>query len=137
MTITVCGSLTFHKEIRAAQRALEKLGHRALVPKSIRLIEEEGYRKPQTVKERLAAEKKYNFIGEHFKKIEEADAILVVNPEKHGIADYIGGNTFLEMGIAYYLGKKIYVLYDLPDMEYKLELFSMKPVCLHGTYAAL
>lgn len=132
MIIAVCGSLTFYKEIREAQKKLEALGHKALVPKSIRLIEEEGYKKPQTVAERLRAEAQHHFISEHFKKVEESDAVLVVNPDNHGISGYIGGNTFLEMGIAFYLGKKIYLLNPIPKMDYELELASMHPVVLNG-----
>lgn len=132
MILAVCGSLTFYKEIRNAQQALQRLGHTAHVPKSIRMIEEEGYKKPQTVKERLAAEAKHNFISEHFSLIESSDAILVVNPDHHGISGYIGGNTFLEMGVAFYLKKPIYVLNPLPSMGYELELAAMHPVVLHG-----
>ncbi len=137
MTIAVCGSLTFYKEIREAQKKLEALGHRALVPKSIRLIEEEGYIKPKTVSERLAAEAKYHFISEHFAKVEQSDAILVVNPENHGIPGYIGGNTFLEIGVAFYLKKKIYFLYVIPHMAYELELASMYPTVLDGDLSAI
>lgn len=132
MIIAVCGSLTFYKEIRDIQRKLETLGHTALIPKSIRMIEEEGYKKPQTVQERLKAEETYHFISEHFKKVEQADGILVVNLDNNGIHGYIGGNTFLEIGIAFYLGKKIYFLNPIPHMGYELELASMYPVVLHG-----
>lgn len=137
MIIAVCGSLTFYKEIREVQQSLIALGHDALIPKSIRLIEEEGYKKPQTVRERLAAETKYHFISEHFKKVEQADAILVVNLDNHGIPNYIGGNTFLEIGIAFYLGKKIYFFNPIPHMEYELELASMYPVVLHGNFSKI
>ena len=137
MIIAVCGSLTHHKDLRAAQLALEKLGHTALVPKSLDLIEKQGYKKPVTVEERLAAEAKYNFISEHFKKIETADAILVVNMEKNGVAGYIGGNTFLEMGVAFYLKKKIYTLHPIPPVSYELELASMHPVVLDGDLSKL
>src|SRR5690348_4842751 len=106
MIIAICGSLTHHKAMREAQKAVEALGHTTFVPKSLELIENEGFQKPETVEERLAAEAKYNFISEHFKKIEKSEAILVVNMEKNGIAGYIGGNTFLEIGIAFYLHKK-------------------------------
>jgi hypothetical protein len=132
MTIAICGSLTFYKAIRDTQKQLAALGHRGLVPKSIRLMEEEGYQKPKTVVERLKAEATYHFISEHFRKVERSDAILIVNPKNHGIAGYIGGNTFLEMGVAYYLGKKIYVMNPLPHMGYELELASMHPIILNG-----
>jgi len=132
MTIAICGSLTFHKEMRKAQKELETFGHRVLVPKSLTLIENEGYQKPKTVEERLKAEAKYDFIREHFKQVEESDAVLVVNPENKGIVGYIGGNSFLEMGIAFYLGKKIYLMYPVPHMDYELELASMHPIELSG-----
>ncbi|MBP9814480.1 hypothetical protein KBC80_04810 [Candidatus Woesebacteria bacterium] len=130
MTIAVCGSLVFHKEMREVQKQLEVLGHSVFVPKSLDLIEKQGFVKPVTVEERLAAEAKYDFIREHFKKIEKADAVLVVNPRHHDIDGYIGGNTFLEIGIAFYLGKKIYFQYATPKMGYELELASMHPMVL-------
>ncbi|MEK7533081.1 MAG: hypothetical protein AAB542_01490 [Patescibacteria group bacterium] len=132
MTIAICGSLSFHRDMRRIQRALETLGHKTIVPKSLRLIESEGFQKPRTVSERLAAEAKYDFIREHFRNIEQSDVILVVNPKHHKIAGYIGGNTFLEMGIAFYLGKTIYLLNPIPRMDYELELAAMHPVVLSG-----
>ena len=132
MTIAVCGSLVFHKEMRAVQKLLESAGHTVFVPKSLDLIEQQGFQKPVTVEERLAAEAKYDFIREHFKKIEKADGVLVVNPRHHDIDGYIGGNTFLEIGIAFYLGKKIYLQYGIPKMGYELELASMHPIVLSG-----
>ena len=132
MTIAVCGSLVFHKEMREIQKLLEALGHTVYVPKSLDLIEQQGFVKPTTVEERLAAEAKYDFIREHFKKIEESDCVLVVNPRHHDIDGYIGGNTFLEIGIAFYLGKKIYLQYAIPKMGYELELAAMHPIVLHG-----
>lgn len=137
MKIAICGSLTFHTEMRLVQKELESRGHIVLAPKSLDLIEKGDFHKPTTIDERLAAEAKYDFIREHFRKIEQADAILVVNPDNHGVAGYIGGNTFLEMGIAFYLGKQIYVLNPLPHMAYELELASMHPVILHGDVASV
>ena len=132
MKIAVCGSLTFHHEMREVEKALRSLGHTPLVPKSLDLIDTHGFKKPETVSERLAAEDHYDFIREHFRKIEQAEAVLVVNPPKNGIEGYIGGNTFLEMGIGFYLGKKLYVLYALPRMGYELELASMRPAVIGG-----
>jgi nucleoside 2-deoxyribosyltransferase len=123
--------------MRAAESTLRAAGHTPLVPKSLTLIETKGFKKPATVAERLVAEKKYDFIREHFKKIESADAVLVVNPAHHGIDGYIGGNTFLEMGIAFYLGKPIYVLHGIPHMDYELELAAMHPIDLAGDLSAL
>ncbi len=137
MTIAICGSLQFYQEMRTVEGQLKKLGHKVLVPKSLDLIENHGFKKPLTVKGRLAAEAEHNFLGEHFDKIKNSDAILVVNHTKKGIKGYIGGNTFLEMGIAFYLGKKIYLLYGIPKMDYQLELHAMRPVVLNGDLSKL
>lgn len=137
MIIAICGSLNFVKEMRVAEKELRRLGHKVYLPKSLDLIEKHGFVKPTTVAGRLKAEAKHNFIGEHFKKIKASDAILVVNSPKKGIKGYIGGNTFLEMGAAFYLKKKIYLLCPVPKMDYELELQAMKPVVLNGDLTKL
>ena len=55
-----------------------------------------------------------------------------MNTDKDGKSNYIGGNTFLEMGFAHVLGKSIYVLNPLPEVSYRDELDAMKPVVLNG-----
>lgn len=77
--------------------------------------------------------KKGKAITAHFRKIDDSDCILVTNYEKKGIENYIGGNTFLEMGYAYGTGKKIFVLNELPKASaYKEEMLGMQPIVLNG-----
>ncbi len=132
MTIAVCGSMEFHEEMRRVKKQLEDLGFTALVPKSIELMDTMGYVHPTIDEARIQAKIQYDFIREHFRKIEKSDAILVVNYDKKGIRNYIGGNTFLEMGLAFWLGKKIYLLQPIPEMEYKTEMHAMQPIVLNG-----
>lgn len=62
-----------------------------------------------------------------------ADAVLVLNIDKHGIANYIGGNTFLEIGFAHILNQKIFLLNPIPDMPYyKTEIVAMNPIVING-----
>jgi nucleoside 2-deoxyribosyltransferase len=136
MTITICGSMQFHVEMAQAQKKLEALGFHVLVP--IELGNEktnESYMSRD--KDKISAKIEYDFIREHFRKIEKSDAILVLNYEKKGIAGYIGGNTFLEMGYAFGLGKKIYLLQPVPTMDYSVEMHAMKPVVLNGDLTKL
>jgi len=75
-----------------------------------------------------------DLIRKHYQDILSCNAILVVNQDKNNIKNYIGGNTFLEMGFAFVLNKKIFVLNPLPeklDLIYQ-ELIAMKPVILNG-----
>lgn len=132
MIITICGSMKFHGEMRQVQKDLERKGHTVFVPKSIELMDNIGYVHPTIDEQRVAAKIEHDFIREHFRKIEKSDAILVLNYDKKGIANYIGGNTFLEIGLAYWLGKKVYLLHPIPDMDYRTELFAMQPIILDG-----
>lgn len=76
---------------------------------------------------------KESAINDHFKKIEWCDAIVVANYEKRGVAGYIGGNTLIEIGLAFYLKKPIYILNDVSsDISYKVEILGMKPIFLDG-----
>jgi hypothetical protein len=68
----------------------------------------------------------------HFKKIEWCNAILVLNYSKNDIEGYIGANTLIEMGLALYLKKLIYLLNPVPDISYKEEILGMQPIVLNG-----
>ena len=82
---------------------------------------------------RVVAKGKLRLIDEHMDKIEKSDAILVVNITKGDIKNYIGANTFLEIGFAHYRGRKIYSLNPLPDQPYiKDEIETINPVVLSG-----
>jgi hypothetical protein len=59
--------------------------------------------------------------------------ILVVNLTKGDTKNYIGANTFLELGFAHYLGKRIYLLNPIPDQPYILdEVLTIDPIVLDG-----
>jgi nucleoside 2-deoxyribosyltransferase len=74
----------------------------------------------------------HDVIRTYFKKISDSDAILVLNYKKKEIENYIGGNTFLEIGFAHVLNKKIYLLNPIPEMHYKDELVAMQPIVING-----
>jgi len=82
---------------------------------------------------------KNDFIRRHYEKIKESDAILVLNYDRRGIKNYIGGNTFLEMGFAHILNKPIYLMRDIPaEMNFILEeIMAMQPVVLNGDLSKL
>jgi nucleoside 2-deoxyribosyltransferase len=119
-----------------AQKELEAQKFRVLVPTEL------GNEKTNEFfmnrdEDKILTKIEYDFIREHFRKIEKSDGILILNYEKKGIAGYIGGNTFLEMGYAFGLRKRIYLLYPVPEMDYSVEMHAMKPVVLHGDLTKL
>ncbi len=72
---------------------------------------------------------KRRLIDEHLEKIKRSDAVLVLNLDKSENSGYVGGNTFLEMGIAYFLRKKIFI-WKKPskDLPYYEELMALNPI---------
>ena len=46
---------------------------------------------------------------------------MVLNFEKKGIPNYIGANTFLEIGYAHCMNKKIYLINEKPNQDYIID----------------
>lgn len=141
MKITLCGSIAFYKEMTEVTRALEVLGHEVQLPmneiadKDGNLISIEAYyeiRKNGSSDTAWIWDRKEQAIRIHFEKIEWSDAILVLNYEKNGIPGYIGGNTLVEMGLAFYLKKPIYLLGVVPNLSYQEEILAMHPIQIAG-----
>lgn len=80
---------------------------------------------------------KRGFIDEHFAKINCSDAILVINEDKNGIANYIGGNTLIEISHAYAQGLDIFLLNPVPVLSYSDEINGMHPIVLNGDLGKL
>lgn len=136
MIITICGSMQFHQEMLEYKKKLEMFHHTVFVPKGVYdVTKNESYK--DTDEEKVLIKVEYDVIRDHFKFIHQSDAILVLNFDKKGIAGYIGGNTFLEMGLAFWLGKKIYLLHPVPQMDYLTEMHALQPIVLDGDLAKI
>jgi len=137
MKIAICASLDFNKEIGEIAEQLIKQGHEVLIPETSAMIFNGDISFEQIMKEKENGEIYERIIDQdaikcHYLKIKESDAILVLNYDKKGINNYIGASTFLEIGFAHILGKKIFLLNDVPDMLHKDEIRGMQPVVLRG-----
>jgi diphthamide synthase subunit DPH2 len=148
MKITVCGSIAFYEEMEKLKTSLEAQGHEVYIP----LLSNEapaemgGGRKiyfGQYVEDNGGIDAfpaghplwdlKEKAILDHYEKIKWGDAIIVSNHEKRGIAGYIGGNTLIEIGVAFFLQKPIYILNPVSsELSYKQEIYGMKPIILNG-----
>lgn len=64
------------------------------------------------------------------------DAVLVLNYDKNKdgkiYKNYIGGATFLEMYDAFRLGKKIFLMNDIPEGMLFDEIEGFNPIILNG-----
>ena len=62
-----------------------------------------------------------------------SDCVLVVNLDKKGIKNYIGGNTFLEMGFTFVNFRDIFLYNSLPkSSDYLPELQAMQPIIINS-----
>ena len=68
--------------------------------------------------------------------IKNMDAVLVLNYDKNKdgkiYKNYIGGATFLEMYDAFRLGKKIFLINDIPEGILFDEIEGFNPIILKG-----
>ncbi len=153
MKITICGSIGFYKEMESAKEELIKLGYEVKIPElALEVPEEYGGGKKvyfgQFIEQNGGIDAfpvghkiwdiKEGAINDHYEKIDWCDAILVINYEKRGIQGYVGGNTLIEIGVAFYLKKKIFILNDVSsELLYKQEIMGMKPIVLDGDFSKI
>ena len=134
MIIAICGSIKFFDQMLEVKNQLEQMGHNILIP-----VRAEGVDYwSENNAGRIEAKKKFKFISEHMDNIEKSDAILVVNLTKGDIENYIGANTFLEIGFAHHRGKKIYLLNAIPDQKYiEDEILTVEPIIINGDFTKI
>lgn len=144
MKIYILGSNNFVEEMVSVTEKLQAMGRDAWIhPNYIAYVKgelkDEAHKSMNgTASERAAVKKENDYIRQHYKHILESDAILIINAEKKGIKNYIGGNVLIEMGQAHVHNKKIYFLYGMPENSpYQDEIEAMDPVCLGGDLTVL
>lgn len=115
MKICICCSLLFTDQVKEIANRLRELGHEVLLPNGITI---DVIHRTDFDPVKAKRNNGYDFIRDHFKKIEQSDAVLVCNFTKNNVDNYIGANTFLEIGFAYYIKKPVYTFNPLPDYKY-------------------
>ncbi len=136
MKIYVLGSTYFKEEMVSCAKQLRELGLDGWIHPDYEAFvrgEKQDIVQRWHKGERAAIKIENNYLKTHYKHILESDAVLIVNAEKNGVKNYIGGNVLIEMGQAYVHDKKIFFLYDMPSQSpYLDETESMTPICLKG-----
>lgn len=136
MLVVICGSMSASHEMVSVKHKLIHIGHEVILPSHAEEYAN-GSIKMENNRESTQNKIEGNLIQEYFETIRGADAVLAVNVDKRGIRGYIGGNTFLEMGFAHVLGKKLFVLNEIPESPYRDEIFAMQPMVLEGDLSKL
>lgn len=130
MKIFLICSKAFYDRIPPIQKALEDQGHAITLPNS---YDDPGAEERfRDVGHEAHAEWKAGMLQHSVGVIQDNDAVLVLNFEKKGIQNYIGGATFLEMYDAFRLGKKIFLYNDIPEGMLKDEIVGFNPILIGG-----
>src|SRR5215510_10433575 len=112
--ITICSSCNFYRQANDVKDQLEKLGVEVIVPKLATEMKEKDDYEVSHYKTWFADADDYDKKGElmhaHFEEVKKADAILVLNYEKHGKQNYIGPNVLMEMALAFDARKPIFII---------------------------
>ncbi len=131
MKIVICGSMIFSRSMIDIEKELLEFGHAVVIPRHTGEYAELKLAK-EVHSESVKNKVKNDLIRDYFDKIKNSDAVLVVNKDKNKVKNYIGGNSFLEMGFAYILNKKIFFLNGIQEMIYTDEIEAMQPIVLNG-----
>jgi len=129
MKVTICGSMIFNQEMKDYKTKLEALGFEVAIPKQIN--DNFDYNDSNT-EQRTKRKIELDLINAHYKEIISSEAILILNFEKKGIPNYIGGNTFLEMGFAFVNNRDIFLMNPSPDLPYRSEIEGMQPIIINS-----
>ena len=136
MKILIICSKKFYSEIEKVKEILEGKGIEIFLPNC--------YDDPSTEERmwKLGKKEHQEFKAKMFKQsedvIKDMDAVLVLNydKEKDGVLykNYIGGATFLEMYDAFRLGKKIFLMNEIPEGMLYDEIEGFNPTILNGDF---
>jgi hypothetical protein len=130
MNLFLCTSKHLYDKVPAIKNDLEARGHIVTVPNCF-----DDPMKEEEMKQlgpEAHREWKAGMIRLQREKILANDGILVLNFEKNGQPNYIGGATFLEIYQAFDLGRRIFLYNPLPENTFTDELRAMSPIVIHG-----
>ena len=133
MKLMISGSMTFVHDMILLQKKLETLGHIVCLPIGIEPhLKDPSYQDdldkntPELIKE--------DIMLRNFKQIEVQDGIIILNKKKNGIDGYMGTSMLMEMAIAHFLEKKIFVMHNIPHYNthrWAHEVTIMQPVFIN------
>ena len=137
MKIMIVGSMCFAKEMLETKRQLEALSHQVSVP-----YDTEDHLNDPTLRNDPERDRKHSIEIDVYRKCFEIlasnDAVLVLNIPQRGVEGYIGAAVLMEIGLAYYLRKKIFLLNPVsPKERYIEDVTILGAVILNGDLAKI
>lgn len=124
--------MSFAQEMHHVATQLQQQGHQVHLPEGTLDYASAGVGmidKPEDAALKL----ENDLIRKHYALIEGSDAVLIVNLNKGGVENYFGANSFLEIGFAHVLNKKIFLLNGIPEIAFcREEVEAMQPTVIGG-----
>lgn len=135
--ITICSSANFYQQVVGVQAQLQALGLEVIIPETAEKMKLSGDYDVSKYKTWFGNSDDYHrkteLMQAHFEEVAKGDITLVCNYEKYGVPNYIGGNVLMEMTVAFYLKKPIYILNEIPeDSSFLEEIIGVGSIPLHG-----
>lgn len=126
MKILLICSKAFYNRLSDYKTQLEELGHEISMPNC--------WDAPETEAKYRGTPEHHVFKAKMYRQSEETiknmDAVLVLNFNKNGQENYIGGATFLEIYDAFRMNKKIFFINNIPNNMLKDELIGFNPTII-------
>ena len=133
MKILLICSKVFYDKLTYYKHLLEYNGHKVYMPNC--------WDAPETEAKYRGTPQHKEFKAKMFKQSEETiknmDAVLVLNFNKNGQENYIGGATFLEIYDAFRMNKKIYFVNNIPNNMLKDELIGFNPTIVGNDFSKI
>lgn len=131
MKLFIIGSMQFSEKMLELRSELESFGHEVTLSAFVESFVGKSDQEKEVIK--LEQKNAQDAMRVDCKRIEGRDGVLVLNFDKNGIDNYIGGNALIEMGYAHILGQKIFLYNSIPNIPfYETEIIAMQPVILNG-----
>ena len=130
MKIFICASKHNYGYVADIKEKLEEMGHEVTVPNSYDEPMKEEEVKKFGKEEHHEWKKKMIHLQKE--KVDANDCIVVLNFEKNGQPNYIGGATFLEIFRAFDSDKPVYMYNPIPDCCFTDELIGMGVEVIDG-----
>ena len=112
--------MCFAKEMLETKTMLEALSHEVSVP-----YDTDDHLKDPTLRDDPERDRKHSIDIDIYRKcfdiLANNDGVLVLNIDQRGVAGYIGAAVLMEIGLAYYLHKKIFLLNPVSPKERYVE----------------
>lgn len=130
MKVLIHASLDLKDEMIFAKKIIEeKTNNKVILPELTRYQDirdvdgdDETFTK---IKNRLTKD--------NFKNVSNCDCLFILNKTHRNVENYVGGNSFMEMVVAFYLNKPIFLLNPIPEgMHYTEEIKSLYPIVTNG-----